>query len=61
MFVLLLMFSLYFIILMNIFLLKFNIESMEPVYNFAKSQYECGNYLAATEYLYLYRLLVCIN
>ena len=36
----------------------FNVESMEPVYTFAKSQYECGNYLAATEYLYLYRLLV---
>jgi len=36
----------------------FNVDSMESVYNFAKSQYECGNYLAATEYLYLYRLLV---
>ncbi|XP_042897232.1 eukaryotic translation initiation factor 3 subunit E-A isoform X2 [Parasteatoda tepidariorum] len=36
----------------------FNIEWMDSVYIFAKSQYECGNYLAATQYLYLYRLLV---
>ncbi|GFS87079.1 eukaryotic translation initiation factor 3 subunit E, partial [Nephila pilipes] len=36
---------------------QFNIEWMDSVYIFAKSQYECGNYLAATEYLYLYRLL----
>ncbi|XP_035208159.1 eukaryotic translation initiation factor 3 subunit E-B-like isoform X2 [Stegodyphus dumicola] len=36
----------------------FNIECMDFVYIFAKSQYECGNYLSATEYLYLYRLLV---
>lgn len=37
---------------------KFNLEWMDAVYIYAKSQYECGNYMAATEYLYLYRLLV---
>ncbi|GIY31435.1 eukaryotic translation initiation factor 3 subunit E [Caerostris darwini] len=37
---------------------QFNIEWMDSVYIFAKSQYECGNYMSATEYLYLYRLLV---
>lgn len=36
----------------------FSIEMMEPVYMYAKIQYECGNYSAALEYLYLYRLLV---
>ncbi|XP_054711126.1 LOW QUALITY PROTEIN: eukaryotic translation initiation factor 3 subunit E-like [Uloborus diversus] len=36
----------------------FDVNCMDNVYVFAKSQYECGNYLSATEYLYLYRLLV---
>lgn len=37
---------------------SFKVESLDSVYVLAKSQYECGNYQAATEYLYLYRLLV---
>ncbi|XP_042905894.1 eukaryotic translation initiation factor 3 subunit E-A [Parasteatoda tepidariorum] len=37
---------------------NFKVESLDSVYVLAKSQYECGIYQAATEYLYLYRLLV---
>jgi translation initiation factor 3 subunit E len=31
---------------------------IDTLYNFAKFQYECGNYAGASEYLYFYRILV---
>ncbi|XP_065061945.1 eukaryotic translation initiation factor 3 subunit E-like [Rhopilema esculentum] len=38
---------------------NFNItrEMVEDLYNYAKIQYECGNYEEATEYLYIYKVL----
>ena len=31
---------------------------VDDLYNYAKFQYECGNYQEATEYLYIYKVLV---
>ena len=33
-------------------------STVDTRYNFAKSQYECGNYSGAREYLYFHRILV---
>ncbi len=33
---------------------------VEVLYDCAKFRYECGNYTEASEYLYFYRLLVCV-
>jgi len=43
------------------FLMKgynFKTEMIDTCYNFAKFQYECGNYSGASEYLYFHRILV---
>jgi len=43
------------------FLMKgynFKTEMIDVCYNFAKFQYECGNYSGASEYLYFHRILV---
>ena len=40
------------------FFLQFELEMLDTLYTFAKFQYECGNYSAAADYLYLYRGLV---
>jgi len=43
------------------FLIKnysFRHEMIDTCYNFAKFQYECGNYSGASEYLYFHRILV---
>eukprot|EP00112_Aurelia_sp_Birch-Aquarium-sp1_P016035 Seg3599.1 transcript_id=Seg3599.1/GoldUCD/mRNA.D3Y31 product="Eukaryotic translation initiation factor 3 subunit E" protein_id=Seg3599.1/GoldUCD/D3Y31 len=32
-------------------------EMVDDLYNYAKFQYECGNYQEATEYLYIYKVL----
>merc|ERR1712088_1134648 len=43
------------------FLMKgynFKPEMIDVCYNFAKFQYECGNYSGASEYLYFHRILV---
>merc|ERR1740122_543128 len=43
------------------FLMKgynFKPEMIDTCYNFAKFQYECGNYSGASEYLYFHRILV---
>merc|ERR1719309_188027 len=43
------------------FLMKgynFKTEMIDICYNFAKFQYECGNYSGASEYLYFHRILV---
>merc|ERR1719445_2889404 len=43
------------------FLMKnfdFKPEMVDTCYNFAKFQYECGNYSGASEYLYFHRILV---
>jgi len=37
---------------------NFNPELVDTCYKFAKVQYECGNYLGASEYLYFHRILV---
>ena len=34
---------------------KFKPEYLDVLYNFAKFQYECGNYSGAAEYLYFHR------
>ena len=31
---------------------------VDDLYNYAKFQYECGNYQEASEYLYIYKVLV---
>merc|ERR1719495_1380304 len=36
---------------------KFKPEYLDVLYNFAKFQYECGNYSGAAEYLYFHRVL----
>merc|ERR1719464_1909320 len=36
----------------------FKPEMIDTCYNFAKFQYECGNYSGASEYLYFHRILV---
>merc|ERR1719153_1933075 len=36
---------------------KFKVEYLDVLYNFAKFQYECGNYSGAAEYLYFHRVL----
>uniref|UniRef100_A0A8C6XAL9 Eukaryotic translation initiation factor 3 subunit E n=2 Tax=Elapidae TaxID=8602 RepID=A0A8C6XAL9_NAJNA len=36
----------------------FRQEYLDSLYRFAKFQYKCGNYTAASEYLYLFRVLV---
>merc|ERR1719331_2117091 len=36
----------------------FKAEWVDTCYNFAKFQYECGNYSGASEYLYFHRILV---
>merc|ERR1719180_234020 len=36
----------------------FKPSMVDPCYNFAKFQYECGNYSGASEYLYFHRILV---
>ena len=35
-------------------------EMVDLVYSCAKFKYECGNYSDASEYLYFYRVLVCV-
>merc|ERR1719446_422090 len=43
------------------FLMKgynFKTDMIDTCYNFAKFQYECGNYSGASEYLYCHRILV---
>lgn len=42
-----------------LFPLQFKAEMVDTLYNYAKFQYECGNYSAAAEYLYFVRILVC--
>jgi len=37
---------------------NFNNRSLDTLYNFAKFQYECGNYSGAAEYLSFHRILV---
>jgi len=37
---------------------NFKPEMVDTCYNFAKFQYECGNYSGASEYLYFHRILV---
>ena len=37
---------------------SFKPEMIDTCYNFAKVQYECGNYSGASEYLYFHRILV---
>jgi len=37
---------------------NFKPEMIDTCYNFAKFQYECGNYSGASEYLYFHRILV---
>ena len=37
---------------------NFKPEMIDTCYNFAKVQYECGNYSGASEYLYFHRILV---
>merc|ERR1719446_962781 len=37
---------------------KFKPEYLDVLYDFAKFQYECGNYSGAAEYLYFHRILV---
>jgi len=37
---------------------NFKTEYIDTCYNFAKFQYECGNYSGASEYLYFHRILV---
>lgn len=44
--------------LSNIFIFQFKAEMVDTLYNYAKFQYECGNYSAAAEYLYFVRILV---
>ncbi|RXG68719.1 Eukaryotic translation initiation factor 3 subunit E [Armadillidium vulgare] len=39
----------------------FRPEMLDTLYTFAKFQYECGNYSAAADYLYLYRGLVPVT
>merc|ERR1719394_2181407 len=34
------------------------LKMIDVCYNFAKFQYECGNYSGASEYLYFHRILV---
>merc|ERR1719312_1640232 len=36
----------------------FKTDMIDTCYNFAKFQYECGNYSGASEYLYFHRILV---
>ena len=36
----------------------FKTSMIDTCYNFAKFQYECGNYSGASEYLYFHRILV---
>nr|CAG4640774.1 EOG090X0491 [Eulimnadia texana] len=36
-------------------------EKLDSLYNYAKFQYECGNYSGAAEYLYFHRFLVMPN
>ena len=33
-------------------------ENLDTLYQYAKFQYECGNYSGASQYLYFYRVLV---
>lgn len=40
--------------------LQFQSKMIDTLYNFAKFQYECGNYSGAAEYLYFVRVLVRI-
>nr|CAB3241627.1 eukaryotic translation initiation factor 3 subunit E-B [Phallusia mammillata] len=37
---------------------NFKLEDLDTLYNYAKFQYECGNYSGAAEYLYFHRVLV---
>merc|ERR1719367_1245850 len=37
---------------------EFKTSMIDTCYNFAKFQYECGNYSGASEYLYFHRILV---
>lgn len=39
----------------------FHADMLDTLYRYAKFQYECGNYTAAAEYLYYYRLMVPQN
>ncbi|XP_071539384.1 eukaryotic translation initiation factor 3 subunit E-A [Panulirus ornatus] len=39
----------------------FHPEMLDTLYSYAKFQYECGNYTAAADYLYLHRGLVPVN
>uniref|UniRef100_A0A672LRU1 Eukaryotic translation initiation factor 3 subunit E n=1 Tax=Sinocyclocheilus grahami TaxID=75366 RepID=A0A672LRU1_SINGR len=38
----------------------FRQEYLDTLYRYAKFQYECGNYSGAAEYLYFFRVLVCL-
>lgn len=40
---------------------EFHPDMLDTMYKFAKFQFECGNYAAAAEYLYFYRVLVPQN
>jgi len=37
---------------------NFKLEDLDTLYDYAKFQYECGNYSGAAEYLYFHRVLV---
>lgn len=37
---------------------SFKLEDLDTLYDYAKFQYECGNYSGAAEYLYFHRVLV---
>ena len=39
----------------------FKTSMIDTCYNFAKFQYECGNYSGASEYLYFHRILVQVS
>lgn len=55
------MFSNSFVFSLNFWLpLQFRQEYLDTLYRYAKFQYECGNYSGAAEYLYFFRVLVCV-
>ncbi len=39
---------------------QFEPRMVDLVYDCAKFKYECGNYAEAAEYLYFYRVVVCV-
>ena len=43
------------VFLTSLFRYNFKPEMIDTCYNFAKFQYECGNYSGASEYLYFHR------